>query len=240
MLSPLSGALLPAVGRLSVTADPAAALAPGSIVVANHTSLADPAVVLAALRRHGAEPVVLAAAGLWRIPVLGSLLRRGEHIRVHRHDRRAARALDDAAAALERGRLVLVYPEGGIAARPGAGEEPPGVFRTGPARLAALTGAAVVPVGQAGARRITSGSPARQLAGLATAPLRRPRLHVHIGAPFVPDRDPVRGTAQTRAAVTGAWRTAAAHLGEPAAPTTDALTGDRATRQRGNGMILKP
>ncbi|MGV9316821.1 lysophospholipid acyltransferase family protein [Streptomyces sp. NPDC003691] len=221
MLSPLSDVLVPAVGRLSVTADPAAVLAPGSIVVANHTSLADPAVVLAALRRQGAEPVVLAAAGLWRIPVLGGALTRGGHIPVHRHDRRAARALDDAAAALAHGRLVLVYPEGGIAARPGSGEEAPGAFRTGPARLAALTGAPVVPVGQAGARRITSGSLPRQLAGVLTAPLRRPRLHVHIGAPLRPDPDPRLGTAQLRTAVTGAWRTAAARLGEPAALAED-------------------
>lgn len=71
MLSRLAGALVPAVGRLTVTTDSDVRFAPGSIIAANHSSLADPAVVLAALRRLGVEPVVLAAAGLWRIPRSG-------------------------------------------------------------------------------------------------------------------------------------------------------------------------
>ncbi|MFE0427234.1 lysophospholipid acyltransferase family protein, partial [Streptomyces sp. NPDC058953] len=201
-----------AVGRLSVTADPDAVVAPGSLVVANHTSLADPAVVLAALRSRGIEPVVMATAGLWRVPFLGAALTRGGHIRVHRHDRRAARALDDAAAVLERGRVVLVYAEGGIADRPDAEERPPGPFRSGPARLAARTGAPVVPLGQAGARRVTSGAVPKQLAGLVTAPVRRPRLHVHIGAPLSLSADTRTATAEAHEGVTRAWRTASQAL----------------------------
>ena len=100
MLSHLADALVPAFGRLTVTADADAELAPGSIVVANHTSLADPAVVLAALHRLGARPVVMATAGLWRVPVLGGALAREGHIPVHRGGPRAADALDGAAEAL--------------------------------------------------------------------------------------------------------------------------------------------
>lgn len=92
MLSRIADLLVPAVGRLSVTADPTAELAPGSIIAANHTSLADPAIVIAALRRLGGEPVIMAAAGLWRIPVLGRALAREGHIPVFRGDRRAAAA----------------------------------------------------------------------------------------------------------------------------------------------------
>ncbi|MEU3602581.1 lysophospholipid acyltransferase family protein [Streptomyces sp. NPDC006798] len=218
MLSRFAGALIPAVGRLSVTTDPGAVVAPGSLVVANHTSLADPAVVLAALRGRGVEPVVMAAAGLWRIPVLGAVLTRGGHIRVYRHDRRAARAVDDAAAVLASGRVVLVYAEGGIADRPDSGELPPGPFRSGPARLAALTGAPVVPVGQAGARRVTSGTVPKQVAGLLTAPVRRPRLHVHIGTPLRLSADTKAATAEAHAAVTRAWRTAADHAARSPRP----------------------
>ncbi|GGZ50926.1 hypothetical protein GCM10010387_51610 [Streptomyces inusitatus] len=217
MLSRIAEILVPAVGRLSVTTDAGAALAPGSIIAANHTSLADPAVVLAALRRLGAEPVVLATAGLWRVPFLGGALAREGHIPVFRGDRRAAAALDRAAAALEQGRLVLIYAEGGLPRREDAAEAAPGVFRSGLARLAGRTGAPVVPVGQAGARRVTSGSTAKQLAGLATAPLRRPDLHVHVGAPLLLTGDSEVRTARARAAVTSAWRTAAGRLGEPAA-----------------------
>lgn len=112
MLSRIADILVPTVGRLSVTTDPGAELAPGSIIAANHTSLADPAIVVAALRSLGAEPVVMAAAGLWRVPLLGRALAREGHIPVFRGDQRAADALDLAAGALEQGRLVLIYAEG--------------------------------------------------------------------------------------------------------------------------------
>lgn len=217
MISRLARTLVPAVGRLTVTADTDAELAPGSIIAANHTSLADPAVVLAALHRLGVRPVVMAAAGLWRVPVLGRALAHGGHIPVHRGDRRAADALDAAAEALGRGRLVLIYAEGGIPHRADAAEAAPGAFRSGLSRLALRTGAPVVPVGQAGARRVTSGSTAKQLAGLFTAPLRRPDLHVHVGEPLTLTADGAARTEQARTAVTAAWRTAAARLGEPAA-----------------------
>ncbi|MFH7599007.1 lysophospholipid acyltransferase family protein [Streptomyces racemochromogenes] len=217
MLSRLAHLLVPVLGRVRVTIAPDVRLAPGSVIVANHTSLADPAVVLAALRRCGVEPVVMAAAGLWRIPVLGRLLVREGHIPVHRGDRRAAEALDRAAAALAAGRSVLLYAEGGIPSRRDAAEAAPLPFRSGLARLVARTGAPVVPVGQAGVRRVTSGGPAKQVAGVLTAPLRRPRLHVHVGRPLEPTGDTAARTLQARTAVTDAWRTAAAHLGEPAA-----------------------
>ncbi|MEV4944931.1 lysophospholipid acyltransferase family protein [Streptomyces sp. NPDC053755] len=217
MLSRIADALVPAVGRLTVTTDADAEFAPGSIIAANHTSLADPAVVLAALRRLGVEPVVLATAGLWRIPLLGRALAREGYVPVHRGDRRAADSLAGAARALARGRLVLIYGEGGIPSRRDAGEAAPEAFRSGLSRLAEHTGAPVVPLGQAGARRITSGSGPKQLAGLFTAPLRRPGLHVHVGAPVLLTGAGPERTALAHAAVTSAWRTAAARLGEPVA-----------------------
>ncbi|MFI9331374.1 lysophospholipid acyltransferase family protein [Kitasatospora sp. NPDC052868] len=209
MLSRTAAALVPAFGRLTVSSDPGAGLAPGSIVVANHTSLADPAIVLAALHRLDVRPVVLAAAGLWRVPLLGGVLRREGHIPVHRGSERAAEALDAAADALTRGRLVLIYGEGGLPRRRDSGELAPGPFRTGPARLARATGAPVVPLGQAGARRVGSGGAAKQLAGLATAPLRRPALHVHLGAPLHLPEDTAAATADAHGAVTRAWAVAA-------------------------------
>lgn len=217
MLSSLADVLVPAVGRLTVTVDDGAPPMPGSIIAANHTSLADPAVVLAALHRLGIQPVVMAAAGLWRIPLLGRALAREGHIPVHRKDDRAAHALGLAAAVLEQGRPVLIYAEGGLPLRTDAAEAAPEPFRSGLSRLAERTGAPLVPVGQAGARRVTSGNTAKQLAGLATAPLRRPGLHVRIGAPLTLTGSHAARTTQAHRAVTAAWRTAAAHLDEPAA-----------------------
>ncbi|MFE9428630.1 lysophospholipid acyltransferase family protein [Kitasatospora sp. NPDC006697] len=209
MLSRLATALVPAFGPLTVTTDPAAELAPGSIIAANHTSLADPAIVLAALDRLGLRPAVLATAGLWRVPLLGAALVREGHIPVRRGTARAGEALDGAARALAAGRSVLIYGEGGLPHRRDSGEAPPERFRSGLARLAAATGAPVLPLGQAGARRLSSGSAAKQVAGLATGPLRRPGFHVHLGAP-VRAADP----AVLHAAVTAAWQVAA---GVPAA-----------------------
>ncbi|MFF2324716.1 MULTISPECIES: lysophospholipid acyltransferase family protein [unclassified Streptomyces] len=217
MLSRLADVLVPVFGRLSVTADADIDFAPGSIIAANHTSLADPAVVLAALHRLGVQPTVMAAAGLWRVPVLGRALSHMEYIPVHRGDRRAARSLDLAVAALERGRIVLIYAEGGLPDRRDAAEDAPRRFRSGLSRLVERTGAPVIPLGQAGVRRITSGNVGKQLAGLATAPLRRPRLHVHVGVPLTPAGDRAARTLQAHTAVTAAWRTAAVHLREPAA-----------------------
>ncbi|MFD9065111.1 lysophospholipid acyltransferase family protein [Kitasatospora purpeofusca] len=229
MLSRTAALLLPAFGRLRITADPAAAgassatdpapdtadtvptVAPGSIVAANHTSLSDPVVVLAALHRLGARPVVLATAGLWRIPLLGTLLRHEGHIAVHRGTARAAESLDAAAEALAAGRVVLIYGEGGLPRRRDSGELPPGPFRSGLARLAHATGAPVVPLGQAGSRRLTSGGTGKQLAGLATAPLRRPGLHVHLGAPLHLPADTAEATVRAHHAVTAAWAAASRH-----------------------------
>lgn len=210
MLSRLAAALVPVLGRLTVTTDNPRLPEGGAVIVANHTSLADPAVVLAALRRMGIEPVVLCAAGLWRVPLLGRALTREGYVPVRRGTSRAAEALIEAEAALRAGRYVLVYGEGCIPYRPDSADAPPQAFRSGPARLATAAGVPLIPLGQAGARRITSGSVSKQLAGLLTAPLRRPRLHVHLGTPLQLPTDTASATDLARRSVTSAWRTAAA------------------------------
>ncbi|GAA3506423.1 lysophospholipid acyltransferase family protein [Streptomyces prasinosporus] len=216
MLSRAAAALVPLSGRLTVTRETDGPFAAGSVFVANHDSLADPALVLAALRGVGVTPVVLATAGLWRTPVLGRVLAEEGHIPVHRGSARAADALEAAAEAVRSGRHVLIYPEGGLPRRGDAASAAPRPFRTGPARLAAAARAPVVPVGQAGARRLASGSVAKQLAGVLTASLRRPRLHVHIGSPLYLPAGASSGTEAAHRAVTAAWRRAARAVGEPA------------------------
>ncbi|KUO19314.1 lysophospholipid acyltransferase family protein [Streptomyces dysideae] len=225
MLSRLAGVVVPVFGRLKVTTETGAAPPAGSIIIANHTFLSDPAVVLAALRRLGTEPVVLAAARLWRIPVLGRVLTWEGHIPVHRHDPRAAQALRDAQAALAAGRSVLLYPEGGLPHRKGVREAPPRPFHPGLFHLARSTGAHVVPLGQAGSRALASGSPLEQAARLLTAPLRRPRLHVHVGAPLYVGSEQTQALALARSALTRAWCAAARRLGAPVIPGAPCLPG---------------
>ncbi|QKV90613.1 1-acyl-sn-glycerol-3-phosphate acyltransferase [Streptomyces sp. NA02950] len=215
MLSRLAGVVVPVFGHLKVTTETGAPPSAGSIIIANHTSLSDPAIVLAALRRLGTEPIVLAAAGLWRIPLLGRVLTREGNIPVHRHDPRAAQALEDAQAALAAGRSVLLYPEGGLPHRKGTCEAPPRALHPGLFHLARSTGAQVVPLGQAGARALASGSPVEQLVRLVTAPLCRPELHVHVGAPLFLGSEQGQALALARRALTRAWYVAARQLGEP-------------------------
>lgn len=218
MLSDIARRVLPVLGHLEVTSDGTTGLPPGSIIAANHTSLIDPGVVMAALAgRDVRRPVVLAAAGLWRIPVLAGRLRAEGHIPVHRGSRRAAEALEHAAEAIADGRIVVIYPEGRLPRRFDSGDRDPEGFRSGLARLALATGAPIVPLGQAGARRITSGGRLKQLAGLFTSPLRRPRLHVHFGAPIVLTGTLAEATSQAHTAVAAAWRTASARAVEDAA-----------------------
>ncbi|MEU3522577.1 lysophospholipid acyltransferase family protein [Streptomyces sp. NPDC038707] len=194
MLSAWAGALVPVfsdtsvtgTGNLAVTGtgDLARGSGAGRLLAANHTSFFDPVLLLGTLHRLGLRPAVLTTAGLWRVPLLGRALTREGHVPVHRGSRRAPDALRHAADALAAGRDVLIYPEGGLPRYRASHDRPPGRLKSGVVRLALSTGAPVIPVGHAGARRVTSGNRAKQLAGWATAPLRRPRVHVHI-APAV-------------------------------------------------------
>lgn len=221
MISHVAAALAPVFGRMTVSEETSGPVVGGTILAANHTSMVDPVIVVAALRRLGVEPVVMATAGLWRVPVLGGALAREGHIAVHRGTARAAGSLAEAAEALAAGRCVLMYGEGGIPSRRDSGEAAPLPFRSGLARLARTTGAPVRPVGQAGARRVSSGTTAKQLAGVLTAPVRRPRVHVHVGAPLFLPESLAEATAAAHDAVTSAWRTALhglATTGGPYAP----------------------
>lgn len=219
MISRTAAALIPAFGHLTFTSEPNATPDQGSILAPNHDSLADPAILIAALHRIGLHPVIMATAGLWRIPLLGRLLTREGHIAVHRQTARAAHALQEAATALAEGRHVLIYAEGRLPHRTDAATAPPLPFRTGLARLAHATQAPVIPLGQAGARRIASGSRVKQVAGVLTAPIRRPRLHVHMGTPIQLPADIHTATSQAHQAVTLAWQTAARAVTEPAPHT---------------------
>ncbi|AKN74631.1 hypothetical protein QR97_37330 [Streptomyces sp. PBH53] len=183
MLSAWAGALVPVFSDTSVSGTGHLELPPGTgyVLAANHTSFFDPVLLIGTLHRLGLRPAVLATAGLWRVPLLGRALTREGYVPVHRGSRRAPDALREAADALAAGRGVLVYPEGGLPRYRASHDRPPGRLKSGVVRLALSTGVPVIPVGHAGARRVSSGSRAKQLAGWATAPVRRPRVHVHIG-----------------------------------------------------------
>ena len=128
----------------------------GAIIAANQISNADPLVLGWFVHGQGRQCHFLAKEGLFRVPVLGRLLRSAGQIPVHRGTPDAPLALRSAKQALEDGKAVIIYPEGTITKDPDLW---PMTARTGLARLALETGVPVVPVGQWGAQRLRGRSP---------------------------------------------------------------------------------
>lgn len=122
----------------------------GALLAANHLSHVDPIVLVTYGLTQGRVPRFLAMKELWRMRVVGAPLRGGRHIPVDRE----ASGLDAYRAAVEavqRGELVVVYPEGGFADH---SDGWPRAARTGIARMALATGAPVIPVAQWGSQEL--------------------------------------------------------------------------------------
>ena len=118
-----------------------------AILVANHSSYVDAAVLLAALP---VEFVFVAKRELVRSPVIGTVIRKVGHLAVERHDPgQSAADAGHATARLRAGTSLLFFPEGTFLRGPGLLP-----FRLGAFKAAVETGRPVVPVGLRGAREI--------------------------------------------------------------------------------------
>lgn len=182
--------------RLRVSGDVPAELRRGPLILAvNHVSPFDPAVMTAALHKMGLAPRIMATGGLFDAPIAGAAMRRAGHIRVSRGSAQVADALPEAVNALKDGAMVLVYPEGRIGLDPWMWPER---GKTGVARMAAASGAPVLPVAQWGTHAVLPyTAPERLLRSLLRALLRRPVVHVRFGTPV--DLTGLSGTAGAQA-----------------------------------------
>jgi 1-acyl-sn-glycerol-3-phosphate acyltransferase len=117
------------------------------VFVANHGSFMDIPALLASLPQQFR---FFAKKGLFRIPFLGTHLRRAGHLPVDRSSPRASlkSMLEAARIISERGVSVLNFPEGGRSAT-GLRE-----FKEGPAYIAIKAGVPVVPVAIVGMREL--------------------------------------------------------------------------------------
>lgn len=119
----------------------------GFILVSNHLSNMDPLVQAYAFGVRGYEVRFMAKAELFRVPLLGSVLRSWGMIPVERKTGNAVNALQAAEDAVKLGRIVSFFPEGTITKDPAFW---PMTFKTGAARLALKSGVPLVVITQWG------------------------------------------------------------------------------------------
>jgi putative phosphoserine phosphatase/1-acylglycerol-3-phosphate O-acyltransferase len=123
-----------------------------AIVVGNHRSYFDPMALGMALAKRGRPVRFLGKKEVFDAPIVGPLARAMGGIRVERGTG-SDEPLAAAAAALEMGEIVALMPQGTIPRGP-AFFDPVLKGRWGAARLAAMTGAPVIPVGLWGTERV--------------------------------------------------------------------------------------
>jgi 1-acyl-sn-glycerol-3-phosphate acyltransferase len=144
-----------------------------ALIASNHISFLDPLVVAYLADLRGRRVRMLAKAELFEKRSLAWVLCRLGQIPVERGSASAVSSLDAATAALRRGELVAVFPEGTISK-----DLEPMAAKTGTVRLARATGVPVVPVGLWGAHRIiTAGRKPRWRAGVAQVAVVGEALH---------------------------------------------------------------
>lgn len=125
----------------------------GAVVVSpNHYSEIDPLVIGVAIWKLGRTPRYLAKASLFKIPVLGWLLRKSDQIPVDRHSpRNGTDPLQAANQLVEKQLLVVVYPEGTLTRDP---DMWPMRGKSGAVRLALEADVPLIPVAHWGTQKI--------------------------------------------------------------------------------------
>lgn len=118
----------------------------------NHHSNIDPLLMATVVWELGRAPRFLAKASLFKLPVLGWLIRRSGQIPVERGGaQRGAIPLETARRVVQEGQGVIVYPEGSLTRDPHLW---PMRGKTGAARLALQLGIPVIPAAHWGAQDV--------------------------------------------------------------------------------------
>ncbi|MET4094680.1 lysophospholipid acyltransferase family protein [Arthrobacter sp. UYCu712] len=123
----------------------------GFIAAPNHCTEIDPLVVGHMLYNQKRMPHFLAKAGLFKVPVLGAVLRATKQIPVERSTSGANRSLQIAQDVVDEGGAIIIYPEGTLTRDP---ELWPMKGHTGAARMALESGIPVVPMAHWGAHEV--------------------------------------------------------------------------------------
>lgn len=120
------------------------------LIACNHISYLDPLTNGEAVERAGRRPRFLAKRELFRIPLVGTVLRGAGQIPVARGTRDRS-SLEHAKAALARGEAIVVYPEGTVTTR---ADRLPMEAKTGTVRLALEAGVPILPMASWGSQAV--------------------------------------------------------------------------------------
>lgn len=192
----LAAPIVPAVGFLSKIEIRGKEKLPskGSFVLApNHYSELDPLIVAVAVWRLGRAPRFMTKESLFRVPVLGWLLRKTGMIPVARSASAVAakQTIQQSRDLVEHDRGVIVYPEGTLTRDP---ELWPMRGKSGAVRLALSGDIALIPMAQWGTQNIMG----RYQRGLSLWPPRK-RVRVLIGDPV--DISDLKGRSSEQSAL---------------------------------------
>ncbi|MGO1056501.1 lysophospholipid acyltransferase family protein [Crossiella sp. CA198] len=124
-----------------------------ALLIMNHPSLLDPVFDAVFVHRKGRVPRFLAKHSLWRLPLVGSAFRATDQIPVYRGTSAAGDSLRAADTALEKDRVVVIYPEGTLTHDPDGW---PVLGRTGAVRLALSNDVPIIPIVRWGTKAILS------------------------------------------------------------------------------------
>lgn len=121
------------------------------LVVGNHISHLDPVFDATMIRSAGRVPRIMAKASLWKLPVVGNVLRGTQQIPVERGGGAGQAGLQDATRSLAAGHVLVIYPEGTITRDPDRWPMRP---RPGVAALALSGDFPVVPIAHWGTHEV--------------------------------------------------------------------------------------
>ena len=121
------------------------------VFYSNHVSYIDALVLAHYLFENGRAPRFIGKEAVFKVPVVGWVLKKAEQIPVKRESNSAAVALAEAISALEMGHAIAIYPEGTLTRDANLW---PMTGKTGAVRLALAAGAPLIPVAQWGDHKI--------------------------------------------------------------------------------------
>jgi putative phosphoserine phosphatase/1-acylglycerol-3-phosphate O-acyltransferase len=163
-----------------------------AIIVANHRSYFDTVAVGMTVLQSGRPLRFLGKKEVFDAPIIGPLAKAMGGIRVDRGTESAGDSLTEATRALHAGEMVAVMPQGTIP-RGEAFFEPVLVGKTGAARLAAATGAPVIPIGMWGTEKVWPRSAkVPNVLNLANPP----SIRIRVGRPVKLAYDDVRADTE--------------------------------------------